>query len=212
MIGKLFTEITNCALDSIYECVFFFYSYGYSKERFVWSLISAVGIFCLGSGATVVNGVQNLWIAQVFNQIGYLKSKYLTSFILCFCQFAYFILLRIFSYSSYWLLRLSFSAPWEYEICSFGDMWFIRHWRYCCLHFNLNAVYFCPFLLQWAFSVRCFSYCCHTSCQERCSCGGNEIKRLYLARPWSYICCCDDGGGNLLPLSLVPKHVTVYLV
>ncbi|WVY91584.1 hypothetical protein V8G54_037098 [Vigna mungo] len=38
--------------------------YGYSKERFVWSLISAVGIFCLGSGATVVNGVQNLWIAQ----------------------------------------------------------------------------------------------------------------------------------------------------
>ena len=84
-----------------WQCVFFFYSYGYSKERFVWSLISAVGIFCLGSGATVVNGVQNLWIAQVFNQIGYLKSKYLTSFILCFCQFAYFILLRIFSYSSY---------------------------------------------------------------------------------------------------------------
>lgn len=39
--------------------------YGYSKERFVWSLISAVGIFCLGSGATIVNGVQNLWTSQV---------------------------------------------------------------------------------------------------------------------------------------------------
>ncbi|KAK4267704.1 hypothetical protein QN277_024449 [Acacia crassicarpa] len=38
--------------------------YGYSKERFVWSLISAVGIFCLGSGATVVHGIQNLWISQ----------------------------------------------------------------------------------------------------------------------------------------------------
>ncbi|CAL1373937.1 unnamed protein product [Linum trigynum] len=38
--------------------------YGYSKERFVWSLISAVGIFCLGSGATIVNGVQNLWSSQ----------------------------------------------------------------------------------------------------------------------------------------------------
>ncbi|CAL1386775.1 unnamed protein product [Linum trigynum] len=38
--------------------------YGYSKERFVWSLISAVGIFCLGSGATIVNGVQNLWNSQ----------------------------------------------------------------------------------------------------------------------------------------------------
>ncbi|KAM7257253.1 hypothetical protein ACFE04_012994 [Oxalis oulophora] len=38
--------------------------YGYSKERFVWSLISAVGIFCLGSGATIVNGIQNLWTAH----------------------------------------------------------------------------------------------------------------------------------------------------
>ncbi|RCV32955.1 hypothetical protein SETIT_7G044500v2 [Setaria italica] len=38
--------------------------YGYSKERFVWSLISAVGIFCLGSGATIVHGVQNLWSSQ----------------------------------------------------------------------------------------------------------------------------------------------------
>ncbi|XP_059456847.1 metal tolerance protein C4 [Corylus avellana] len=38
--------------------------YGYSKERFVWSLISAVGIFCLGSGATIVHGFQNLWTAQ----------------------------------------------------------------------------------------------------------------------------------------------------
>lgn len=39
--------------------------YGYSKERFVWSLISAVGIFCLGSGATIVHGVQNLWDCHV---------------------------------------------------------------------------------------------------------------------------------------------------
>ncbi|XP_057475061.1 metal tolerance protein C4 isoform X1 [Actinidia eriantha] len=38
--------------------------YGYSKERFVWSLISAVGIFCLGSGATIVHGIQNLWTSQ----------------------------------------------------------------------------------------------------------------------------------------------------
>ncbi|CAO2824599.1 unnamed protein product [Amaranthus hypochondriacus] len=38
--------------------------YGYSKERFVWSLISAVGIFCLGSGATIVHGLQHLWDSQ----------------------------------------------------------------------------------------------------------------------------------------------------
>lgn len=45
--------------------------YGYSKERFVWSLISAVGIFCLGCGATIVNGVQNLWTSEQPTNIGY---------------------------------------------------------------------------------------------------------------------------------------------
>ncbi|KAL0354390.1 UNVERIFIED_CONTAM: Metal tolerance protein C4 [Sesamum radiatum] len=45
--------------------------YGYSKERFVWSLISAVGIFCLGSGATIVHGVQNLWTCQAPEHIEY---------------------------------------------------------------------------------------------------------------------------------------------
>lgn len=45
--------------------------YGYSKERFVWSLISAVGIFCLGSGATIVHGIQHLWTAQPPEHIEY---------------------------------------------------------------------------------------------------------------------------------------------
>ncbi|CAM8953871.1 unnamed protein product [Rhodiola kirilowii] len=45
--------------------------YGYSKERFVWSLISAVGIFCLGSGATIVHGVQNLWTSETPSNIHY---------------------------------------------------------------------------------------------------------------------------------------------
>lgn len=48
------------------EVLSFACRYGYSKERFVWSLISAVGIFCLGSGATIVHGFQNLWAAQVY--------------------------------------------------------------------------------------------------------------------------------------------------
>eukprot|EP00250_Pteridium_aquilinum_P014727 c22160_g1_i1 orf=466-2082(-) len=43
--------------------------YGYSKERFVWSLISAVGIFCLGSGATIVDGFSNLWKAELPDNI-----------------------------------------------------------------------------------------------------------------------------------------------
>ncbi|KAL9247225.1 hypothetical protein vseg_020678 [Gypsophila vaccaria] len=45
--------------------------YGYSKERFVWSLISAVGIFCIGSGATIVHGVQHLWTSQPPEHIKY---------------------------------------------------------------------------------------------------------------------------------------------
>ncbi|CAM6089164.1 unnamed protein product [Calypogeia fissa] len=50
--------------------------YGYTKERFVWSLISAVGIFCLGSGATIIHGVQNLWNAEP------LENVYLAAFVI----------------------------------------------------------------------------------------------------------------------------------
>ncbi|XP_020572360.1 metal tolerance protein C4 isoform X2 [Phalaenopsis equestris] len=56
--------------------------YGYSKERFVWSLISAVGIFCLGSGATIVHGVQNLWLAHPPDNIKYAAIVLGGSFIL----------------------------------------------------------------------------------------------------------------------------------
>ncbi|XP_059640922.1 metal tolerance protein C4 [Cornus florida] len=56
--------------------------YGYSKERFVWSLISAVGIFCLGSGATIVNGVQNLWTSQPPGNIKYAALVIAGSFII----------------------------------------------------------------------------------------------------------------------------------
>ncbi|KAG0452086.1 hypothetical protein HPP92_025871 [Vanilla planifolia] len=56
--------------------------YGYSKERFVWSLISAVGIFCLGSGATIVHGFQNLWVAAPPENIKYAAIVICGSFIL----------------------------------------------------------------------------------------------------------------------------------
>lgn len=51
-------------------------------------------------------------------------------------------------------------------------------------------------IFHWAFFVRCLSYCCHTSCQERCSRRGNDNTRLCLAWPWSYISCGDDRGGT----------------
>ena len=36
------------------------YSYGYGKERFLWALISACGIFFVGAGATVYQGITAL--------------------------------------------------------------------------------------------------------------------------------------------------------
>ncbi|QGQ22918.1 cation diffusion facilitator family transporter [Gimesia benthica] len=37
------------------------YEYGYAGERYVWALISAVGIFFLGCGVTLYHGVQSLF-------------------------------------------------------------------------------------------------------------------------------------------------------
>jgi len=34
------------------------------KDKFVWSLISAVGIFCLGAGVTVVHGFHGLFVQR----------------------------------------------------------------------------------------------------------------------------------------------------
>lgn len=48
------------------------YNYGYRRERFVWSLISAVGVFFMGSGVSVAHGVHSLWNPSVLEnaQIG----------------------------------------------------------------------------------------------------------------------------------------------
>ncbi len=35
--------------------------YGYTRDRFIWPLISAVGIFCCGAGVSFVHGVQGLF-------------------------------------------------------------------------------------------------------------------------------------------------------
>lgn len=34
--------------------------YGFLKEKFLWALVSAVGIFCLGAGVTVAHGIMSL--------------------------------------------------------------------------------------------------------------------------------------------------------
>lgn len=46
--------------------------YGYMKDKFVWSLVSAVGIFCLGAGVTCAHGFSNLFApAHNLEHLGY---------------------------------------------------------------------------------------------------------------------------------------------
>ena len=46
--------------------------YGYMKDKFVWSLVSAVGIFCLGAGVTCAHGVSSLMSPpQQLEHLGY---------------------------------------------------------------------------------------------------------------------------------------------
>ena len=45
--------------------------YGYMRDKFVFSLISAVGIFCLGAGVSVWNGVSGLMAATPVEHVGW---------------------------------------------------------------------------------------------------------------------------------------------
>lgn len=56
--------------------------YGYLKDKFVWSLVSAVGIFCLGAGITTAHGFSSLMAGhQVLDNLGYgLTGRFLILF------------------------------------------------------------------------------------------------------------------------------------
>ena len=139
MFGFIHLGAQNPRFFSLIEWIISFksYSYGYSKERFVWSLISAVGIFCLGSGATIVHGFQNLWTTQVtccrtiqdLPTILNPLSFYIIS-IIFFILLLFF--LSIMSVAAISLLNLftCLPAPWKYSVCSSCDWWFLYYWRY----------------------------------------------------------------------------------
>lgn len=42
------------------------YPYGHGRERYIWALISACGIFFVGAGVTVYHGLASLWHPSVF--------------------------------------------------------------------------------------------------------------------------------------------------
>ena len=51
--------------------------YGYAKDKFVFSLISAVAFFCLGAGVSVWHGVHQLVYVNEHLNVEFLKYSYL---------------------------------------------------------------------------------------------------------------------------------------
>ncbi len=58
------------------------FEYGYQSERYVWALISAVGIFFLGCGVTVYHGIQTLMHPHELKELGWAIGVLIFSFVL----------------------------------------------------------------------------------------------------------------------------------
>ncbi len=58
------------------------FRYGYAAERYVWALISAVGIFFLGCGVTLYHGVQSLLHPHPLESIGVAVGVLALSFVI----------------------------------------------------------------------------------------------------------------------------------
>ena len=56
------------------------FAYGYSAERYVWALISAVGIFFLGCGVTIYHGVHSLMHPEEMKNYGWAIGVLTVSF------------------------------------------------------------------------------------------------------------------------------------
>ncbi|NDK08033.1 cation diffusion facilitator family transporter [Candidatus Gracilibacteria bacterium] len=58
------------------------FSYGYGKERFFWAILSACGIFFIGSGVTLYHGVEGLLHPSQIENYGYTYIVLILSFII----------------------------------------------------------------------------------------------------------------------------------
>ena len=45
--------------------------YGFHREKYIYALMSAVGVFCLGAGASVIHGIQSLLDPPALQNMGY---------------------------------------------------------------------------------------------------------------------------------------------
>ncbi|MEZ6093575.1 MAG: cation diffusion facilitator family transporter [Pirellulaceae bacterium] len=57
------------------------YQYGFKAERYVWALISAVGIFFLGCGVTVYHGIHSLMDPHHLESLGWAVGVLIVSFV-----------------------------------------------------------------------------------------------------------------------------------
>ncbi len=58
------------------------FAYGYQAERYVWALISAVGIFFLGCGVTIYHGINGLLHPHELSDLGWALGVLTFSFVL----------------------------------------------------------------------------------------------------------------------------------
>ena len=65
------------------------YQFGYGRERFVWALMSAVGIFFLGCGFTVMHGIEALQHPEELSSIGWAMGVLSISLLLDLGVFIY---------------------------------------------------------------------------------------------------------------------------
>jgi solute carrier family 30 (zinc transporter), member 9 len=59
-----------------------YFQYGYQAARYVWALISAVGIFFLGCGVTIYHGIQTLLHPHALTDLGWALGVLLFSLVL----------------------------------------------------------------------------------------------------------------------------------
>ncbi len=77
--GAMFSEAVHSLADTANQSLLIigvskstkqpdeFFPYGYGKERFIWALISACGIFFIGCGVTVYRGVNSIFNPQAIH-------------------------------------------------------------------------------------------------------------------------------------------------
>lgn len=92
--GTMLSEGIHSLADVLNQCLLFLgivlarrqpdadHPYGFYNDRFIWAMISAVGIFFLGSGVTAYHGVRGLFHPRELERYGWAYAVLTLSFVL----------------------------------------------------------------------------------------------------------------------------------